>query len=372
MKHNYTLSLRRTFSAVIFMMLSTLSWAYDFEVDGIFYEINEYDKKSVMVTNGPLRYSGHIVIPSTVDYRGKTYSVTSIGSSAFYNCILTSIVLPSSVTSIEQSAFASCTKLTSIVIPNSVTSIEVKAFRNCSSLTSIVIPSGVTSLESEVFYGCSSLTSIDIPSSVTSIEDCAFACCSSLTSVVIPSSVTRIYSNAFASCSSLASIDIPSSVTSIENGAFYKCSSLTAIIIPNSVTAIEYETFYGCSSLTSIDIPSSVTSIEDGAFYDCSSLTTVVCRADEVPYCGFDAFREMDKATLYVPASAIEAYKAATPWSSFGNILPLEDYDTGIDTPTSTSDSDAGSEPYYTPGGQRVITPVRGHIYIRGGRKVIF
>lgn len=131
MKHNYTLSLRRTFSAVIFMMLSTLSWAYDFEVDGIFYEIDEYDKKSVMVTNGLLRYSGHIVIPSTVDYRGKTYSVTRIGSGAFHNCILTSIVIPSSVTSIGQRAFMYCTQLTSIVIPSSVTSIESQAFSGC-------------------------------------------------------------------------------------------------------------------------------------------------------------------------------------------------------------------------------------------------
>ena len=239
-------------------------------------------------------------------------SVTSIGDSAFGRCSsLTSIEIPSSVTSIGNNAFYGCSSLTSInveednqnycsedgvlfnkdktelirypskkadkqyVIPSSVTSIENSAFYGCSSLTSIEIPSSVTSIGSSAFQYCSSLTSIKIPSSVTSIGSSAFQYCSSLTRIKIPSGVTSIGSNAFQYCSNLTSIEIQSSVTSIGNFTFQDCRSLTNIEIPSSVTSIGNSAFEGCSSLTSIEIPSSVTSIGNYAFEDCSSLTSI-------------------------------------------------------------------------------------------------
>ena len=97
------------------------------------------------------------------------------------------------------------------------------AFRDCSSLTSVNIPSSVTSIGMNAFYKCSSLTSINIPSSVTEIGEYAFQQCSSLTSVDIPSSVTEIRKYAFDDCSSLINVNISSSVTSIGMCAFNKC-----------------------------------------------------------------------------------------------------------------------------------------------------
>ena len=97
------------------------------------------------------------------------------------------------------------------------------AFSGCSSLTSVNIPSSVTSIEWYSFGDCSSLTSVNIPSSVTEIGGCAFWYCSSLTSVNIPSGVTKIEISAFENCSSLTSVNIPSSVTSIGNSAFSCC-----------------------------------------------------------------------------------------------------------------------------------------------------
>ena len=78
----------------------------------------------------------------------------------FGNSVITKVIIPNSVTSIEQYAFNACTSLTSIVIPNSVTSISHHAFAGCSSLTSLNIPNSVTSIESSAFAGCSSLTTI--------------------------------------------------------------------------------------------------------------------------------------------------------------------------------------------------------------------
>ncbi|MEG2450817.1 MAG: leucine-rich repeat protein, partial [Clostridia bacterium] len=83
----------------------------------------------------------------------------SIGDAAFSGCSsLTSVTIPSSVTSIGNAAFSGCSSLTSFTIPSSVTSIGNSAFSGCSSLTSVTIPSGVTSIGDDAFYGCSSLT----------------------------------------------------------------------------------------------------------------------------------------------------------------------------------------------------------------------
>ena len=120
-----------------------------------------------------------------------------LGNYVFYGCSgLTSLTLPSSVTSIGRGAFYGCWKLTSLTIPSGVTSIGYSAFRGCSGLTSLTIPSGVTSIDSEAFRGCSGLTSLTIPSGVTSIGKSAFRDCSGLTSLTLPSSVTSIGNNA--------------------------------------------------------------------------------------------------------------------------------------------------------------------------------
>ena len=169
-------------------------------------------------------------------------------------------------------AFWGRSSLSEIVIPSSVTSIGNSAFSDCSSLSEVVIPSSVTRIGDSVFWYCRTLSDIVIPSSVTRIGDSAFFYCSSLSEVVIPSSVTSIGNSAFSNCSSLSEVVIPSSVTSIGVGAFSNCDSLSKIVIPSSVTRIGNYAFLNCRSLSDIVVPSSVTSIGDGAFVGCSSL----------------------------------------------------------------------------------------------------
>ena len=200
MKNNYFF--KRTLAVVLLLMASSLIWAYDFEVDGIYYNVNE-DGKSVEVTWYSLtliekRYSGDIVIPSTVTYEGETYSVTNIGSSAFASCPLTSVKIPNSVTSIGDWAFWNCSSLASVEIPNSVTSIGRGAFYGCSALTSVEIPNSVTGIEYHTFYDCSSLTSVVIPNSVTSIGNWAFSGCTSLQEIYSNNSTPpNIYDETF-------------------------------------------------------------------------------------------------------------------------------------------------------------------------------
>ena len=123
------------------------------------------------------------------------------------------------------------------------------AFSDCSGLTSLTIPSSVTSIGEYAFYGCSGLTSLTIPSSVTSIGESAFYGCSGLTSLTIPSNVTSIGESAFYGCSGLTSFTIPSSVTSIGWGAFCGCSGLTSIYVyTEKLPNMGSDVFDGCDA----------------------------------------------------------------------------------------------------------------------------
>lgn len=253
----------------------TKAFSYDFEVDGLCYNILTTNQVEITFSSGN-SYSGNIVIPEKVVHDGKEYNVMTIGESAFSNCgRLTSITIPNSVTNIQYRAFYQCGGLTSITIPNSVTTIGSFVFYRCTGLTSITVPNSVKAIGTYAFSSCRGLTSITIPSSLTIIESNVFYDCIGLTSITIPNSVTSIGNYAFSGCRGLTSITIPNSVTSIEFGAFDRCSSLTSITLPNSVTSIEGGAFSYCSSLNSITLPNSVTRIRDGAFRDCSSLTSI-------------------------------------------------------------------------------------------------
>ncbi|MDR2130427.1 MAG: leucine-rich repeat domain-containing protein, partial [Odoribacteraceae bacterium] len=100
------------------------------------------------------------------------------------------------------------------------------------------------------------------------------------------------------------------------------CISLTSITIPNSVTRIEDGTFSSCSALSSITIPNSVTSIRWYAFQGCKQLTSFT-NLNPTPQnvsSNVSSGVGLSKMTLYVPAEAIAAYRAANAWKNFGTI----------------------------------------------------
>lgn len=330
-----------------------------------------YDTLWVCVIESPEndKYSGDIVIPSTIEWDGNTLSVDYIDNGAFLGCSgLTSVTIPNSITSIGNFAFTYCTGLTSIDIPNSVAYIGSSSFHGCTGLTSVTIPNSVTNIGVSAFRVCTGLTSINvaednpnycsvegilfnknittliqypsgkqgaynIPNSVTSIGNNAFEACSGLSSVTIPNSITSIGSATFFLCSGLTSIEIPNSITSIGENAFGGCSGLNSVTIPNSVTSIGESAFHGCTGLTSIEIPNSVisigsfafentgltsvtipnsvTSIRMGVFRSCTGLTSVYVAEDNANYCSMDGIlfdKNRTKLILYPGGKQGEYY----------------------------------------------------------------
>lgn len=143
---------------LLLLPVTTYSISDNIKVNGIWYSIVKKTKEA-SVTTPPdgSKYSGDIVIPSSIVYEENTYKVTAL------------------------KGFTACSDLKSITIPNSVTNIG--DFSGCSSLTSITIPNSVTYIGNRAFYLCSKLTSVIIPKSVTKIDYFAFSSCPELVDV---------------------------------------------------------------------------------------------------------------------------------------------------------------------------------------------
>ncbi len=141
--------------------------AHDFEVDGIYYSITSEPNLTVGVSaysNNYASYRGPVInIPETVSHNGKTYSVTSIQTSAFQDSrLIETVNLPSSLTSIESKAFRNCFNITDFVIPDNVSTIKASAFSLCQSLKSIEIGSGVKTIQLTAFGNCLALESVKV------------------------------------------------------------------------------------------------------------------------------------------------------------------------------------------------------------------
>ena len=230
-----------------------------------------------------------VIIPP--NYNGK--KITSIGRYAFKGCSgLTSVTLPDSVTSIAYSAFYGCSGLENIYITDIAAWCKIselsnlmrygsnskKLYLNNELITDLVIPDSVTSIDYGAFRDCSGLTSITIPDGVTSIGNYAFSGCKNLkyneydNALYLGNENNPYLALIKAKTTDITSCTINKKCKVLSNYAFSAFSKLTSITIPDSVTNIGGAAFYNCSGLMSVTIGNGVTSIGDSAFRGCVGL----------------------------------------------------------------------------------------------------
>lgn len=222
---------------------------------------------------------------------------------------------------------------------NSVTSIGETAFDRC-PLTSIVLPKTVQTICGNSFSH-STVVSVDDENPYLTCTD----------DVIYNKSVSKIIF-----CPNIkTTFDIPNTVTEIGENSFRSCNKLTSIFIPNSVASIGQFAFYGCSGLTSLTIPNTLNNISDYTFANCDKLADIYCQATTPPTTNNTPFSNSiySTATLYVHKGCAEAYKNATTWNSFANIVEAkldDDIKVGDINYKITSDSEvtvvAGSKEY--------------------------
>lgn len=262
---------------LLMMCLSALpASAYDFEVDGICYDITSFTDLTVTATSLTETAPEEITIPNKVVFNGKELTVTivapnfainntnltkvilnskKIGNSAFKNCTnLNTIILQDSVRTIDDECFRGCETLKQIIFSDSISEIGNSSFRDCSEIESFC-SKGIQILGKYSFYNCQKLISIDLPK-LSYIPSYAFGKCTLLKEYNTPN-ITAIKEGAFSECVGLEECNIPVSVKDIGSEAF-KQTSIKQVIIPDNVTALGSGVFNNCIQLSSATIGSGI------------------------------------------------------------------------------------------------------------------
>ena len=195
MKKTVSLLLSIIMIAGVFASLPLSADAAKEYIYGGFKYIVEDDEA---VITGYTSLVGDIEIPAVIITAYDEYPVTKIGYSAFYdNDEITSVVIPDTVSEIDDLAFSDCSGMQSVEIPDNVERIGVEAFQYCDSLTSVTIPETVALIDDNAFYYCEVLEEVELNLGTTQIGAHAFFGCAALKSVTIPESVTEIGEKAF-------------------------------------------------------------------------------------------------------------------------------------------------------------------------------
>lgn len=246
----------------------TSASAYDFEVDGIRYDITSFTELTVTASSVSENMEGCIKVPSSVEFSGKTLSVMTIGDRFMEsNQLITSLLISDGVREIGSFSFNNCSNLTEVTIPESVCVIGNNAFAECTNIRTVTAH-GVMTIGDYCFEGCTSIENVSF-SSLLNISSHAFSGCSKLSFAEFPSAKS-IGSNAFTGCA-FSSFIVSSSVNEIKSYAFSNCKQLESFVIPNNVRSIETGLFNDCSTLKDVTIGFGITSLP-WIFDNCSNL----------------------------------------------------------------------------------------------------
>lgn len=272
-----------------------------------YYPAGELPKYSLM--GKPLT---SVSLPSTL---------TSIGEAAFAGCAeLTEISLPSTVATIGNYAFSSASKLADVKGGEGVRTIGDYAFSRDAALTTVATLPQVETIGGHAFSGCSQMADFTFAPSLRTIGESAFAG-SGLTSADMSgcTSLSVVGAWAFADNGSLCEVNMPATVTSLGEGAFFYSSALQQVALPEGLVKINEYTFMGCKAVATVTLPEGLKEIGDRAMRNWNSLAELTSNAVTPPELGDNVWENVDyeKVNLTVPAAGEMAYRLAEQWQDF-------------------------------------------------------
>lgn len=343
------------------LLCASNTFAYDFEVDGLYFNIMSTADRTCCITYQSSRTQGdtwfyendyaksELIIPSTVQYLNQTLTVIKIDRNAFANnTYIKSVTIPTSIIYLDYSCFANCSNLNIVNIEDSTTPLQCNSYRyfyNCplknvyigrelsyqekddsswgwngsivannSSVEEIVISPNLKTIHQEMFVNCSSLKTINLSSNNTIIGKKAFYGCSNLVSLGYIKGITTINENAFQNCSALKSLNFDN-VTILGDFSFDGCTSLESITLNDELTNIPSYCFNGCTSLKDFIIPANVNSIGEYAFNGCNSIASITIpgSVNSIDRCAFAGCPIEDMTFQYGPKSLSTSYKDYDP-----------------------------------------------------------
>lgn len=165
-------------------------------------------------------------------------NITSIGPETFHTSDLTEIVIPDSVTKIENLAFCSCKSLWKVIIGSGVTMIDYYAFSYCENLKILALGKNLKTIGYNAFLGCTSLKKVEFPCRLRIIDDCAFGNCTSLKRIYIKNTISSIKGNPFIYCTSMKEIKVAPGVRNYSsfNGCLVGWAGSTLYSVPGGLT----------------------------------------------------------------------------------------------------------------------------------------
>lgn len=254
------------------LLFSLTAKSYDFEVDGIRYDVISFTELTVKASSVSESITGDLIIPSKVQFNEKELNVIEVGEEfAISNLEISSLTISDGVKSVGDKAFKNCSNLIIIEIAQTITSIGIECFYGCCALEEFD-NAGIVTLGAKSFAECSNLNYVSIENLV-SLKEETFLNCIKLTDCYLPS-ITTIGKKSFVNCISMNNYIIPSNVNTIGDYAFAGCSSLSSIIIPNNVTELGKGIFNNCTSLASVTIGSGISYLP-WIFDGCTGLSDI-------------------------------------------------------------------------------------------------
>ena len=352
---------RNLLMLLLLAMMPLAASAYDFELNGIYYE--KAGEGEVAVVKGKVKYKGDVVIPSSIVVGGTKYAVTGIGDLAFKDCLVTSVTLPEGLKRIGYMGLS--VFCANVNIPSTLEEIGMFGLAGV-QMEHMTLPEGLRVIGDYAFEHCR-LTDVVIPSSVTEIGVAPFmgAGCNSDNGIINGLDFVKVAEDN----PRYDSRDGCNAIIETSTGKLVQGSNNA--VIPAGVSSIGYGAFLMCRQIAKLSVPAEVKEIESDCFAMCYGIQDVFVYSNE-PASTFRAFGDprgafhFDEVVLHVPVGSKDAYAASGSWSYFKHIEEFDPENEASPTGIGVAETGvAGVEACFSADGKRLQAPVRGLNIVR-------